>query len=123
MLWLCRHKDGYAKDVSRYVNVAGRYRMEVSTLFRDEVRAHSPLNARKSMVRNCLNVPINPSSQTSLSTDDLELHKDQLEKQGYIERNYTVARRPVVSRSATLSLSLNPRIRLTLNKAVPERLR
>ncbi|KAI0712203.1 ectomycorrhiza-regulated esterase [Earliella scabrosa] len=61
MLWLCRHKDGYAKDVSRYVNVAGRYRMEKIY-------------------------------------DDLELHKDQLEKQGYIERNYTVARKPVVSR-------------------------
>ncbi len=30
MLWLCKHRDGAAKHVTRYVNVAGRYRMEVS---------------------------------------------------------------------------------------------
>ncbi|KAH9891612.1 ectomycorrhiza-regulated esterase [Cubamyces lactineus] len=27
-LWLCKHRDGLAKNVRRYVNVAGRYRME-----------------------------------------------------------------------------------------------
>ncbi|KAH9854650.1 alpha/beta-hydrolase [Lenzites betulinus] len=28
MLWLCKHRDGAAKSVRGYVNVAGRYRME-----------------------------------------------------------------------------------------------
>ncbi|EIW59500.1 alpha/beta-hydrolase [Trametes versicolor FP-101664 SS1] len=28
MLWLCKHRDGAAKDATRYVNVSGRYRME-----------------------------------------------------------------------------------------------
>ena len=30
MLWACKHRDGLAKNVKRYVNVSGRYRMEVS---------------------------------------------------------------------------------------------
>ncbi|KAI0335937.1 alpha/beta-hydrolase [Cubamyces sp. BRFM 1775] len=28
LLWMCKHRDGHAKNVRRYVNVAGRYRME-----------------------------------------------------------------------------------------------
>lgn len=33
MLWLCKHRDGAAKDATRYVNVSGRYRMEVGRPF------------------------------------------------------------------------------------------
>ncbi len=32
LLWLCKHKDGDTKTVTRYVNVSGRYRMEVRFL-------------------------------------------------------------------------------------------
>ncbi|KAI8994115.1 alpha/beta-hydrolase [Trametes punicea] len=32
LLWMCKHRDGAAKTVRRYVNVAGRYRMEVHDL-------------------------------------------------------------------------------------------
>ncbi|KAI0754927.1 ectomycorrhiza-regulated esterase [Daedaleopsis nitida] len=28
LLWLCKHRDGDAKDARRFVNVSGRYRME-----------------------------------------------------------------------------------------------
>ncbi|KAI9058270.1 alpha/beta-hydrolase [Trametes sanguinea] len=50
-LWICKHRDGAAKTVRRYVNVAGRYRME--------------------------------------------LHKAELESQGYVLRKAVVARKPV----------------------------
>ncbi|RPD62398.1 ectomycorrhiza-regulated esterase [Lentinus tigrinus ALCF2SS1-7] len=37
MLWLCKHRDDAAKHVTRYVNVAGRYRMEKVY---DDLEAH-----------------------------------------------------------------------------------
>ena len=39
MLWLCKHRDGLAKNVRRYVNVSGRYRMEVCSLLPSEALA------------------------------------------------------------------------------------
>ncbi|KAI0770337.1 ectomycorrhiza-regulated esterase [Fomes fomentarius] len=62
MLWLCKHKEGYAKDVKMYVNVSGRFRMEKIY-------------------------------------DDYENYKETIEKQGYIDRNYVVARKPLTRRT------------------------
>lgn len=33
LLWLCQHKGDDAKAVTRYVNVSGRYRMEVCFVY------------------------------------------------------------------------------------------
>lgn len=61
MLWLCKHKDGHAKDVKMYVNVSGRFRMEVgfspySTTNPGFTKLRSTKH-RKSMVSNHLVQP------------------------------------------------------------------
>ncbi|EJF63394.1 ectomycorrhiza-regulated esterase [Dichomitus squalens] len=61
LLWICKHRDGDAKTVRRYVNVSGRYRM-------------------------------------TKVYDDMNANKEQLERQGFIERRATVARKPFVAR-------------------------
>lgn len=51
MLWLCKHRDGAAKSVRGYVNVSGRYRMEVGRKWAINVRnATDLLHCRKSTV-------------------------------------------------------------------------
>ncbi|KAI0354928.1 ectomycorrhiza-regulated esterase [Trametes cingulata] len=62
LLWLCKHRDGASKNVRRYVNVSGRYRMENDPLV------------------------------------DLEKNKEEMERQGYITRTATVARKPYVGK-------------------------
>ncbi|KAL7280014.1 hypothetical protein ACG7TL_006427 [Trametes sanguinea] len=57
-LWICKHRDGASKTVRRYVNVAGRYRMEKIY-------------------------------------DEMELHKAELESQGFVIRKAVVARKPI----------------------------
>ena len=117
MLWLCKHSDGAARSVTRYVNVAGRYRMEVSEPSRNlssfiqnrisddtghlqkiygKTHAHAhPVTPRTA----------HPLTQTTdslplplPSPDDLEAHKSELAEHGYISRRATVARKPFLSR-------------------------
>ncbi|KAI0768977.1 alpha/beta-hydrolase [Trametes elegans] len=58
LMYLCKHREGAAKEVTRFVNVSGRYRME---------KIYS----------------------------DMELHKAEIESQGFYLRRATVARKPI----------------------------
>lgn len=47
LLWLCKHKDGDAKTLTSYVNVSGRYRMEVRFLNKFPPRCVSEFRKRR----------------------------------------------------------------------------
>lgn len=120
MLWACKHRDGLAHNVKRYVNVSGRYRMEVSFKYvfaaiitqypcrKCTVSSHGP------------DVPQN--DQLMWAQDDLEIHKEEFEKLGYVERKAIVARKPFVVRYVLPAESFRTGTQLVHLQAIPERL-
>ncbi|KAI0822246.1 alpha/beta-hydrolase [Trametes gibbosa] len=52
MLWLCKHRDGAAKSVRGYVNVAGRYRME--KIYNEMERNKEELDAQGYVLRKAV---------------------------------------------------------------------